>query len=123
MKKLFALFIVALLSAMMLCSCGKTDYSQYSFTDKSFVRQTEADSETIRFCSDGTFTYSCACGSPVDDYDLVEKYSYNEENSTITLSYQMKPENAVTKIKIIEYTDTSITLDFNGEIRLFTIDE
>ena len=49
--------------------------------------------------------------------------SYNEENSTITLSYQMKPENAVTKIKIIEYTDTSITLDFNGEIRLFTIDE
>lgn len=123
MKKIISLALIFALSAVMLCACGKTDYSQYSFTDKRFIRETKVDTENIRFYSDGSFSYFYGCGDPVGDADLVKKYTYDEETNTVTLSYGFgKSDNAIETIKIVEYSDTSITLDFDGDIRIFTVD-
>ena len=54
------------------------DYSQYSFTDVSWTRKAENDTETLRFGSDGSYVYYFSCGNPVDDSDLNNGYTYND---------------------------------------------
>ena len=71
--KLLLLLTVALLLSLSGCTknnIDKTiDYSKYQFTDISWTRKAEHDIETIRFGSDGSFAYYCACGNPVNDSD------------------------------------------------------
>lgn len=118
--------IILLLVALLLTGCGNTkekvqekDYSNYSFTDVSWTRDAENDIETIVFKSNGRFTYYCSCGNPVNDSDLCESYTYNEETKEITLECFEETEETVTTIKIVSSTDTTLELDFNGEIRKF----
>ena len=118
--------IILLLVALLLTGCGNTkekvqekDYSNYSFTDVSWTRDAENDLETIVFKSYGRFTYYCSCGNPVNDSDLCESYTYNEETKEITLECFEETEETVTTIKIVSSTDTTLELDFNGEIRKF----
>ena len=49
----------------------------------SWTRDAENDIETIRFGADGDFTYYCSCGNPVNDSDLCESYTYNDETKEI----------------------------------------
>ena len=95
------------------------DYSQYHFTGKNWTRNGENDIETIRFNIDGSFRYSCGCGNPVNDADLCETYTYNEETKEIKLECFEKTEDTITTIKIINSTDTTLEFDFNGEVRTF----
>ena len=118
--------IILLLVALLLTGCGNTkekvqekDYSNYSFTDVSWTRDAENDIETIVFKSNGRFTYYCSCGNPVNDSDLCESYTYNEETKEITLECFEETEETVTTIKIVSSTDTTLELDFYGEIRKF----
>ena len=118
--------IILLLVALLLTGCGTTkekvqekDYSNYSFTDVSWTRDAENDIETIVFKSNGRFTYYCSCGNPVNDSDLCESYTYNEETKEITLECFEETDETVTTIKIVSSTDTTLELDFNGEIRKF----
>ena len=118
--------IVLLLLTLFLTGCGdtkektqKTDYSNYSFTDITWTRDAESDEETIIFKSNGSFTYYCSCGNPVNDSDLCETYSYNDDTKEITLDCLEETEETVTNIKIVNSTETALELDFNGEIRKF----
>lgn len=78
------------------------------------------DIETIIFNSDGSFSYSCACGNPVNDADLCESFSYDEEKNEIKLNCFETTDETITDIKIVNETDDTLELDFNGELRIFT---
>lgn len=123
MKKII---IISMLVGLFLTGCGEKkeeqkqkDYSNFTFSDVSWTRDGGNDIETIRFSSDGKFTYYCSCGNPVNDSDLCESYTYNEETKEITLECFEETDETVTTIKIVSSTDTTLELDFNGEIRKF----
>jgi len=123
MKKII---IILMLVGLFLTGCGEKkeeqkqkDYSKFTFTDVSWTRDAENDVETIVFKSNGRFIYYCSCGNPVNDSDLCESYTYNEETKEITLECFEETDETVTTIKIVSSTDTTLELDFNGEIRKF----
>ena len=122
MKRYIALLIVTFMFCMLsFCGCAQTiktenesvDYSDYSFTDIFWTRDTEYDTETIYFGADGTFGYSCACGNPVNDADLCEGYTYDDETKIITINCEEITENMVTTIKILKCDENTIHLDFD----------
>ena len=122
MKKI----IILVLAALLLTGCDSTreekqekDYSKYSFTDVSWTRDAENDIETIVFKSNGRFVYYCSCGNPVNDSDLCENYTYNDKTKEITLDCFEETEETITKIKVVKSTETTLELDFDGEIRTF----
>lgn len=118
--------IILMLVGILLTGCGdakekmhEKNYSEYSFTDVSWTRDAENDIETIVFKSDGRFTYYCSCGNPVNDSDLCESYTYNDNTKEITLDCFEETEETITNIKLVNSTETTLELDFNGEIRKF----
>ena len=122
MKKI----IVLILIAVFLTGCGnskeklqKTDYSEYLFSDTVWTRNGENDIETIVFKSDGRFSYYCSCGNPVNDSDMCESYTYNDETKEIKFNCFETTEEMITSIKIVKMTENTLALDFNGEIRKF----
>ena len=121
--------IVLILIGLFLSGCEgilekkERDYSEYLFSDVRWIRDAESDSESIRFSSDGSFSYSCGCGNPVNDSDLCESYKYNDKTKEIPLECSEETEETITKIKIISSTETTLELDFNGDIRKFEKDK
>ena len=86
----------------------------------SWTRNAENDIETIRFGEDGSFSYFCSCGNPVNDADLCERYTYDDTTKTIILDCVEITDEMVVVIKIVKCDENEIHLDFNGEIRVFT---
>ena len=117
------MIVMAILIMIAITSCAdKTaNYSKYPFTDISWTRKAEHDIETIRFGSDGSFVYYCACGNPVNDSDLSEGYTYDDKTNTITVKYIETTDETISKIIIEKCDGESIRLNFNGEIREFVI--
>ena len=117
------LITVTVLVMSVLLSCNNkdavVDYSEYPFTDTSWTRDAEHDIETIRFGSDGSFVYYCACGNPVNDSDMSDGYTYDDKTKTITIKYFETTEETVSEIVIESCDDESIRLNFDGEIREF----
>ena len=99
------------------------DYSAYAFAGAEWYRATEGDLETLCFRTNGEFRYSCACGSPVDDADLVESYTYDDATKTFTLHYCEDMDEVITQIKLISCDDEKLELDFAREIRTFWKEE
>lgn len=120
MKRLFIAFLFCLIISTGCSNKKEVDYSKYSFTDVNWTRDNGHDIETISFNSDGSFGYSCACGNPVNDADLCESFSYDEERNEIKLNCFETTDETITDIKIVNETDDTIELDFNGELRIFT---
>ena len=137
-KKLFlpTIILVVAVLAMAVCSVvmsiakkptvgnkntvnSSVDYSKYSFVNTSWTRDAEHDTETIRFGEDGSFSYYCGCGNPVNDSDLCEGYTYDDATKTITLNCIETTDEMVTIIKIVKCDENSLHLDFDGEIRIF----
>ena len=123
MKKII---IILMLVGILVTGCKDTkektqkkDYSEYLFTDVSWTRDAENDIETIVFKSDGQFTYYCSCGNPVNDSDLCESYTYNDDTKEITLDCFEETEETITTIKVVNSTETVLELDFDGEVRKF----
>lgn len=126
MKKIISFITLLLISTAFLTGCvndkkesADVDYSKYSFTNTSWTREVEGDIETIRFGGDGSFSYSCSCGNPVNDSDLCDGYTYNDTTKTITLKCIETTDELVTTIKIVKCDESSLHLDFDGEIRIF----
>ena len=116
---------MVLVSSLFMFGCGKhkqeenIDYSAYEFTDVSWTRDAENDIEYIRFGADGSFSYYCACGNPVNDADVCEGYTYDDSTKTITLDCLEELDSMVTEIIIKNCDGNSLELDFAGEIRTF----
>lgn len=118
------LIVLLILELLLLTGCEKkkkteTNYTEYSFTGINWIRDGVKDIETIIFNDDGSFSYSCACGNPVNDADLCESYTYNEDTKEIKLYCFEETEDIITTIKVVSLTDTTLKLDFNGELRIF----
>lgn len=127
MKKFGFLISLILVCSILFVGCSdnkKTgdqgvDYSKFPFVNTAWTREAECDTETIRFDEDGSFSYSCACGNPVNDSDLCEGYTYDDSAKTITLNCVESTDETVTTIKIVKCDENSLHLDFDGEIRIF----
>ena len=118
--------IILMLVGLLLIGCAVTkektqekDYSEYLFTNVSWTRDAGNDIETIVFKSNGRFTYYCSCGNPVNDSDLCESYTYNDNTKEITLDCFEETEEMITTIKVVNLSETTLDLDFKGEIRKF----
>lgn len=128
MKKYVSLFALVFLYTILFVGCvqnkktdtSNVDYSKYSFVNTSWTREVEQDIETIRFGDDGSFSYYCNCGNPVNDADLCEGYTYDDSTKTITLDCIEITDDMVTVIKIVKCDEKELHLDFNGELRIFT---
>lgn len=121
MKKIVILFLIGIL---LLTGCEKKkteniELKEYSFIGMSWTRDSGHDEETIKFNEDGSFSYSCACGNPVNDADLCETYTYDDKTKEIKLDCFETTEDTITTIKVIKSNDSTLELDFNGEIRTF----
>ena len=127
MKKIKVTLLLMFIAALLIwgLGCSKNDigetsnYSEYSFTDTLWTRKAQHDVETIRFGSDGSFVYYCACGNPVNDSDLNEGYTYDDATKTITVKHIETTEETVSTIIIEECNIERIKLNFDGEIREF----
>lgn len=141
MKKCVSLIMLVLVGAMLFAGCGgnqkaenakpdtiepvlngeepNADNADAAFFDISWTREADHDTETIRFGEDGSFSYSCGCGNPVNDSDLCEGYTYDAATKTITLDCMETTDEMVTIIKVVKCDENSLHLDFDGEIRIF----
>ena len=118
--------IILLLVGLFFTGCEDSkekmqekDYSEYLFTDVIWTRDGGNDIETLVFKSDGRFSYYCSCGNPVNDSDLCETYTYNDEIKEIKFDCFETTEEMITNVKIVEMSEDVLELDFNGEIRKF----
>ncbi|MGN1166287.1 MAG: hypothetical protein ACI4S2_07680 [Lachnospiraceae bacterium] len=93
---------------------GTSDSNTEFLTDHEWVHYTICN-ETISFHDDGSFSFYCACGSPVGNYDLFDSYKYNEETSEITLL----PEDDDNIIKILRYEKSRLLLKCSDGIKEF----
>ena len=125
MKKLSCLLVLLCAGAMVLAGCKaepnkeSADNSTYDFMDVKWTREAECDTESLRFLANGEFTYSCACGNPVNDSDVVDSYSYDDTTKTFTLNCCEEIDDMITEIKLVSCDEEKLELDFNGEIRVF----
>lgn len=100
----------------------KVDYSMYDFAGVQWTRDAECDTETLCFEENGEFRYSCACGNPVNDADMVESYTYDDETKVFTLNCYEDVEGMITEIKLISCDGEKLELDFDGEVREFVVE-
>ena len=127
MKRYIVLLTLVFIFAILFAGCNGmentkdsgADDSQYSFVNTSWSREAEHDTETIRFGEDGSFSYSCSCGNPVNDSDLCEGYTYDAAAKTITLNCIETTDETITTIKIVKCDENSLHLDFDGKIKIF----
>ena len=83
MKKLSAVILLLLL----LCGCSqplKSDDCEF-LTNADWVGTDEYCTNSIYFSEDGAFGFSCACGNPVGNSDVAERFIYNGKENTVTL--------------------------------------
>ena len=123
MKKII---IILMLVGLFLTGCGEKkeeqkqkDYSKFTFSDVTWTRDAENDIETLRLKSDGSFAYYCSCGNPVNDSDMCESYTYDDETKEIKFDCFETTDEMVTTVKVVKVTENTLELDFNGEIRKF----
>ena len=125
MKKYLSLITLVLVFAVLFAGCSEskkdeeTKVDSSSFVNISWTREGEHDTETIRFGEDGSFSYYCGCGNPVNDSDLCEGYTYDDATKTITFNCIETTDEMITEIKVVKCDENSLHLDFNGEIRIF----
>ena len=125
MKKLQQIMLI-ITSVFILTACNnqKEIINEENRNDKLPIAgmgwsREDGDTEILSFKEDGHFTYHCSCGNPVNDADLCETYTYNKETKEITLDCIETTDEMVRTIIVVSSTDTTLELDFAGEIRKF----
>ena len=114
--------ITILIFTFILTACNNQETKKVEKTNDPLpiagMRWTRknGDTEILSFKEDGHFTYYCLCGNPVDNSDICETYTYNKKTNTITLDCGGAKDE---KIKLIEYDDDKLKLEFENGIREF----
>ena len=130
MKRRVLLWTLCIVVCLSLIGCGKGQPEETKpalerggFEDMTWTRDTESCIETLCFRSDGTCSYTCACGNPVNDDDLCEGYRYDAESKSILLEFLETTEETVTEIRVESFDGTTLVLDFDGNLRTFQLAE
>ena len=108
---LVLLIVICVLTLKVL---NKND--ELPFAGVRWVRYSH-DKEMLTFHEDGNFGYACSCGSPVDNSDVCEIYTYNDSTKTITLDCG---DGETEKIEIISYEEDELTLKFEQGTKVRT---
>ena len=120
MKKCIAVLLLACLILGVFVGCGeKEKAAECPFGEIRWTRETENDTEFLRFADDGSYHYYCGCGNPVDDSDLCDGYSYDPDTKTVRLRYCEDFPGAITEIVVKEFSGDRLVLDYQGDIRTF----
>ena len=129
MKKRVRIWALCVAVCLTLVGCGagqpeetKPALERGGFEDMIWVRDTESCIETLCFRSDGSCSYYCACGNPVNDDDLCEGYRYDAESKSILLEFLETTEETVTEIRVERFDGTTLVLDFDGDVRTFQLE-
>ena len=93
------------------------------FQNLNWTRDTETCIETLCFRGDGSCSYTCACGNPVNDDDLCEGYRYEADSKTIFLEFLETTEETVSQITVKSCDGKTLVLDFDGDVRTFQLEE
>ena len=123
MKKLISLVIACIITLCSFVGCSDKNNYSHPFVNIRWTRSGDGDTEYIRFSSDGSFSYYCACGNPVNESDLCVGYTYDANTKLIKLKYFEPTDEAVTQIKVIKCTENQLVLEFDGDVRIFTVDK
>lgn len=104
---------------VMICALGIGGkcFDSEKTQGTSWTRTTEVDSEVINFNSDGHFSYYYGVGSPVDDYDLYDEYTYDADTQTVTLKSVVDGEDRT--IKVVSADDDQLVLIIDMDERTF----
>lgn len=126
-KKIIIALIILVISILIVIGLVSINASKDSkkYNDKlddyitkvEWSRPGDGDTEFIIFNEKGHFAYYCACGNPIDDYDLCDSYTYDKESKTIKLD--CSSSSISDKIKIIKSTEYKLVLEIDGEKRTF----
>jgi len=124
MKKIFFSVFIFLIFCIIFAGCGfeekqTVDLWNYAFVNVDWTRKSESCTENIHFDSDGSCSYYCACGEPVNDDDLCEGYTYDPETHIIYLDFAETTDQTVTEIFVKSCDGETLVLDFDGDIRTF----
>lgn len=130
--KRFVCLMLALLSVLGLCACkSKNEAPKGDFvadieflTSNDWVRIDPTAGDTEYFCmnKDMTFSFWCACGNPVDDSDLYDKFKYDEESGVIKI-YNSKLPFVGKEYRLVLYGKNFIVLDINGTLKEFVSED
>ena len=113
-------WIVIFVICAFLAGCDPlTTLADHNFVNVLWTRTTEACTENLRFRDDGTCSYTCACGEPVNDDDLCEGYRYDYKTNTVYLDFSETTDETVTQFTIKSCDGKTLVLDFGGEERVF----
>lgn len=139
MKKRIVSILLAAACVLTLCvflaACSKDDnkdtgkkdeavsYGDYAFAGVNWIRDAEECTETLNLAADGDFSYTCSCGNPVNDADLIEGYTYDDNTKVITFKAVETTEEMVTKVTVVSCDEKKLVLDFDGEKREFVSEE
>lgn len=124
MKKKISFVLLSILSIITLTACNNKEEKiekeekrndPLPIAGMGWSRE-NGDTEILVFNENGHFTYYCTCGNPVDNADICETYTYNKKTNTITLDCDGKEDE---KIKIVEYDEYKLKLEFESGIREF----
>ncbi|MDO4394143.1 MAG: hypothetical protein Q4C80_06995 [Bacillota bacterium] len=116
-RQLMSTVIIVIIVGMALTGCGGSDKTPEFLTEHEWVHYDSACDETISFGEDGHFAFYCACGDPVGDSDVYDRYSYDSESGEINL----KPAGDMS-IKVLRHKNSRLLLDINGDVKEF-VDE
>lgn len=137
-KRIISIFIAVafvLTFCVSLAACSKddnkdpekagdaVDYGEYAFTEINWIRDAEECIETLSLKADGDFSYTCSCGNPVNDADLIEGYTYDDKTRTITFNAIETTDDMVTCVTVISCDGEKLVLDFDGEEREFVSED
>ena len=121
MKRIFALLLVVLTLAG--CATKEKTKTTVKETVKSdpceflinadWVGDDDACENHISFRKDGSFSNYCACGSPIGDGDIIEKYTYNSKKNTISLYSEGE---VYEEAKILFVDDFYLIVDMWGKV-------
>lgn len=127
-KTLLVAGIGLLVIAVILFYVAVLKISQDSITeDASFLTAAESwyhydeitgENEVMRFQEDHSFYWGCACGEPVGNSDLLERYEFDLETSKIKLYNDYDDFNM--EAEVLHHSDHHLLLKIDGEIKDYT---
>lgn len=118
-----------LLYSMMMCfiflmGChtdnddSLSDPAPFENAQWKFYNEVTGEHDLLYFGEDFSFSYHCECGEPVGDFDLYDRYRYDEDQLLITIYNDY--DDSKKEIKLLSYNVNHLLLEIDGVLRDFS---
>ena len=106
--------IIGCALVFLLSGCSSEKQHPGFLTKHDWVHYTYCD-ETMDFGEDGSYSYYCTSGKPVDGYHQYDSYEYDEDTAEITLF----PKADDSTIQVLRYEKSRLLLGFKDGVKEF----